>query len=872
MAVRSGVTLNGQPQFLNPGGSSGSGGPATSKSLTVQNWGSSSSPGFHKGGMYYAKGEMPAGKIPSISAGTMQIYGLRYWSDGSLKYARRLLRDTAYAASESRTYTITEASGAMPTGATAAVGNAGLVAALTGHDVKMTFASVQQQSQTGGDQYTPIYGQAAHGSGAFTASLAAHAAVATRCTLLTTGPVVDVWQLWGMATDNVGGAVDVHLKVNWYVTRWKNADGSTAGLQIGAVPSLDWWSVANKYYLIYDAALVDGSTTIQSYPGVQHPYASQWLAAVPSGNNAGRAPWIGAAQPTLFAPIDQATIVASGLCPPIRTAGVPAAVAIPTYVPCGSMEHRPNIDGTGLYIGRGIIPQPDADCFKRNDAQSLARLVVDSLAGLGVPYHFRSNRTRQRPGDSAADTANTSIVLAMAPKAASYSDFTAQGLPIAVNAYHGFGASTDPTFNANAQDNFNNAQGGTGIWSPSYDASHAVSYCYFAALLTGDEWLLEAQIDLALNLAHQSIYGYHNNIPFMLSGTAQAAAAAAPSSDTRAYTGLLGQWQADNIRSMGCAQTIQGHAWGLIPNDHVAFGYSQVILAHNGDYIAGSLTNMPADYVAAGEYFPPSQLGRFPTLVAAWQFAMICTGAYSTFLMTEDARWKALGDHSLTWTARIAGAGLFYLWDQYKTIDQQFASDWSTSNRKLLPENQFYCSINPDLTGGTTLTLNGGIFWNSVNDPPPPFQNGDVLLASKQQQTDLNGVMAPQNMADGQRFYLINVSNPGSANGNVYGPTNPPKVSFQLAATPGGSAVNFGADTTGLNFGWIPASAANYLVATTPPYVPGAINYVPIHMAAIMYGRVVGHPAVTTALLNATKAFVQPMALSTYSPYDLLAA
>ena len=413
-----------------------------SQSFTLTNWGSAASLGVYKRGTWFKKGDVPASQIPAVSSGAVQFYGLRYWKDGSLKYARMLLRDAGLNAGATRSYTMTSTASIVPSGSVAAIGNTGLAAALTGHDVKIAFTSVKTWdcSSTTGNY-------AALGSGSFTASLAVHAGTSTRWTLLTTGPVADVWQGWGMATDNTGGAPDAHLKVNWFVTRWKSADGSTLGFQIGAVVALDWWSVANKFFLLYDASLLDGSTTIASFPGVMHQYQSQWLMCVNDGGlNAGTVPWIGAAQPTLHCAFDRDYAVASGVVPPLDTAKRPTPATQLAYVPCGVVadpdtishanSHRTAIDATGGYNGRGVITRFDADAFMAGTVQAYTVARLNALSGLGVPYHYRSNRSRTRPGETTTDTANTIIPLLMQPKAASYSDFTAQGLPIAVDAYN----------------------------------------------------------------------------------------------------------------------------------------------------------------------------------------------------------------------------------------------------------------------------------------------------------------------------------------------------------------------------------------------------------------------------------------------------
>ncbi len=848
--------LNGRPFLINPAsGSAGNSGTTVSQAFSIQNFAASVSPGFHKCGVWFKKGDVPSGSIPQLGSGSAQFYAVRTWSDGSLKLARMLLRDTAWAASESRSYTMRAATGVLPSGSTAVAGDSSLVTALSGHDIKIGFANVTQFDGTN---------TAPHGSSSFTASLATHAATPTRWTTLTTGPIADVWQGWGMATDNASGVADAHLKVNWYVTRWKNTDGSTAGIQVGAVMALDWWSVSGKFRLNYDAALLDGATSIVSYTGVQHPYASQWLLAVQTGNNAGAAPWVTGTQPTLFTSFDRAYLISTGLCPPINGANPPAAVAPPAYVPCGAMEHRANIDGTGEYLGRGVIPTMDADFFKRLDPQALARARVNALAGLGVPYHYRSNRQRQRPGDAAPDTANTPIALIMRPKAASYSDFTAQGMPVAVDSYY------DGRSQGGAQDGVAYPLGGTGAWNTSGDSSHAVSYCYFMALVTGDEWLLEAQLDLASNLAHQSIYGYNNFRQLMLTGQPQQAAATAPSTDTSYWSGLCGQWLADNIRAMGWAQLILGHACGLVSADHVAFDYFQALLAHNGDYIAGSLNNMPADYVLAGAYYPPSELG-LNSISIPWMTAIQCTCAYANYLMTEDPRWKRLGDHTFNWTGRNAANGRFYAFDQYRTVDRLKNTSWSTTNKLLPAEQQPFVQVTPNLTATNGVFTMGSVYWNAVNQPPPPFTNGDMVVFTSETQSNGRGTI-PAGAVEGQVGYIRDVTNPQATSGNVYAAPTPPLTTFTIAATPSGPPLTWSSDTNGVNLAWRPQSAANYTTAQAYPYIPNWINYLPFHLSAVMMARQAGNPAATQSMRDQMLAFVVPMGPSTYSPYDMVAA
>lgn len=522
------------------------------------------------------------------------------------------------------------------------------------------------------------------------------------------------------------------------------------------------------------------------------------------------------------------------------------------------------IDGTGEYIGRGPFCQPDSDFLKRMDAQSLARARVNALAGLGVPYHYRSNRTRQRPGDATADTANTPIALLMAPKATSYSDFTAQGMPVAVNAYR------DPRTQGGSTDGHVYPDGGTGVWGPSGDSSHAVSYCYFMALVTGDEWLLEAQIDLVQNLAHQSIYGYNNFRQLMLTGQPQQAGATNPSTDTSYWSGLLGQWMPDNYRATGHSQLIIGQGIGIVPADHVAYSYLQAALAHNGDYIAGSLRNMPPDYVLAGAYYPPSELG-LNSIGVPWQGFFQVYSAYICYLLTEDLRWKALGDHTANWPIRNAAAGRFYALDQYRTIDKLKNANWGTTNKMIPAEQQPFVQITPNLDASGVCTM-GSVYWNAVSQNPPPFTNGDMVVFTSETQGGGNGTLPP-GATEGQVAYIRDLTNPNATSGNVYATASPPYTTFKLASTPGGPALTNLTATNDINLAWLPQSIATFPAAQSYPYIPLNSNaYVPLGLVALFAARQAGNPAATKAMRDAAAAFKASMGPNTYSPLDVLVA
>ena len=870
------------------GGASNGGKAPMSQTFSLSNWADSPSLGNYKRGVWFKRGDVPANYAPVISAGVAQFYAPIYWKDGSLKTARLLLRDASLASSTSRNYTVTAAGGPLPSGSKAMVGNIGLINALTGHDFKVSFSSVQTwdcSSTTGNFTYL--------GSGAFTASLATHAATSTRWTLLTTGPVADVWQGWGMATDNTSGVADAHLKVNWYITRWKNADATTLSFQIGAVVALDWWSVAKKFFLQYSTLLKDGNTVVLSYPGVKHQYQSQWLLCVNDGSsNAGTAPWVGAMQPTLSCSFDRDYVVSTGLVPPLDTSKRPTPSTQYAYIPCGVVadpdsdhpnSHRAAIDATGGYNGRGVITRFDSDAFMAGTPQAYAVARLNALSGLGVPYHYRSNRTRTRPGENTQDVANTVIPLIMRPKPVSYSDFTAVGLPVSVDAYtanntpdaarDGFTWQTGFCTIAGYPNyrNFSEATGSSGPWSTSIDASHAVSYCYFMALMSGDEWLLEAQIDLATNLAHQGIYGYHNY--------AQSFAVTWNSATPTDYwTGLLAQFQADAIRSLGWAQLIQGHAVGLTPPDHSAYSYLQAVTTHNGDYIQTNLDNIPADFALSSFYSPESQLG-LNSLYSPWMNAFIPVCAYTHFALNEDARWQRLGNFCATWTLKQAALGRWYSFDVYRTAHRRIRGVWNaTTNPEVPVEQQVVLEMIANLDGpSSTFSINQGAFWSSTGVCPPPLSNGDEVLFTSETDGNSNGVI-PVGGSEGQTVYIVNLA-PGSQITGRNPPATPP--SFRLASTIGGTPLTFNTTATGVNLGYFPQAASSVQVASAGadylsfPYIPDWGNYVPIHISVIMMARLAGNSAATQAIRDGAVAFRAPMVNSTggyYSAFDMVSS
>lgn len=816
-----------------------------SQSFTVPNWGTAPSAGLLKRGVWFSKGDVPAGSVPVSANGAIQFYGLRHYSDGSLQLARALIRDSDLAAGASHVYTLTTASGTMPSGSTKAIGNAGLVAALAGHDFKVNFTNVRD------------YANATYNGGTLVASLNAHAVTATRWELLTTGLVADVWQGWGLANDP-------HLKVNWYITRWKNADGTTRAFQIGAAPALDWWSVAGKSDLTYDAALMDGSTTILSYVGVQHGYHSQWLMCINDGTfNAGQVPFVGIAQPTLSYTFDKTYAIMCGvMAAPYRVNKIPQNIpAMNPYVPCNVVPndgHRTYLDAGGGYPGRGAVPRFDSDAFMAQTPQANTISRLNALTGLSVPFHFRSNRTRIRSGE-AADMANTNIVVLMAPKPASASDFTDQGLPQAVDAY----CSTSGGGSTVGQDGFvvpNRAS--WYFWNVSHDSSHAVSYSYYQGLISGDEWFVDAQQDITLNLLHQQIYLFQ--APILPWSTALNSAA-----PTDRYSGLLGLWggQDGNIRYFGWAALIQGHGFGLLPDDHQYKPFARALMAHQGDFLAANLDYLPDDFKAAGLFS-----ANTTSLDSVWMGAFGPIGSYFHYALNGDVRWKRVADMMVNWTMAQAEARRWYAWDGFRNLLKRSIEPWNAvTNPILAPADMPFLRVTFELDATATFTQGTAdafmtANWNDIYVNPPPLRNGDWVVFTKQEESGYQNAVTIPGVAEGTVGYIINLTDGDNFLGENHVGTGTP-LKFQVSATPGGPPMSFGGQVVSrVNMPTHVSSVSDpaYAVSSCPktiydfPYFYSPNNYIYIQYTAFNMARHAGHPRATDALTAAAKAFIAP--------------
>ena len=720
------------------------------QSFVLENYAAVASPGFAQRGLPFVQGDVPAGSSVWIRRGESAVPanfgGRTTWSDGSLKFCVFYMRDTNFASGESRTYDVMT----LPGTAFNDTGTKTL-ADITGvTNLRMEYTNVTETGDTG--PATVV------GSGFLTAAFNTHAAVATRVEKHTSGVVCEAWHVWGMA------GADPHLKVNWYVNLWKNADGSTYAVDVGAVSAQDWWSIAGKKRRDYNAALMNGATTIVSYTAVAHPYTTLWIACEKgtSNNRRGLAPWVLGAPPTLnYKPDASGYWVRTKLIPPYDFRRLPDSNtltgSILDYIPGAASYHRANMPGTGGYMGRGIYPNSDVVALFLQTAPDWAIARTGSLDGLHAGgFSRRSNNLRTKPGDVAADTANTviSVEMSIDGRTVAPYDFTAQGMPAPVQAFTV----------GNTLDGYTVHEGGNGVWSPD-NSAHLPNFCTLMYLVEGTRWHMEQlQTFASSTIVNQRDNIYEGN-PELLSYN-QAGIRATMSVPATTYRCMA---QVNGERGMGFVVNVLGCAAALTPDNHPASAFWKRYILHLGVYMADNLTYLPDDMKAAGrwiDYWGDNSPGDDATYggnsSSPWMLGMSSQCMSHAAAITGNAGIRdyarMLSNNSIA--AFIAGS---YLTHSYRTTFTTKRQQRSATH--LYGTRPFFLDV---LRG----SLNAGtdrITWEFLIFNMAPSA-GDILYL---------GAGRTAELPPGTPAYVVNVTGTGLGS------------SCQVSLTPGGTPVNF---------------------------------------------------------------------------------
>ena len=815
--------------------------PGTTKVTTfvVSNFSSEMSKGFIRLGLPFKKGDVPTGSALAISVDDRTIAAQfderTTWNDGSLKFAVCHLRDRDFAGDEGRTYSVnrTLSSGFDNTGVKA------LGDISKAHRFNIAFENVQKYDGAA----TSVYG-----AGRFNADFNTHTNTATRVTKIHSGQVCEGWLVWGMATD-ANGTPDAHLKTNWHVDIWKNADGSVADIEFSVVVAQDWWSIKGKYLLNYTATLKDSEKVLQAYSNVTHPYNSHWITCrLQDDDNEGRRHWASGNCPTLVYKPDKSYWVSTGLVPPLNLALEPKSCATVSgnqggpytshYIPCSGQNHRTDVDQTGSYPGRGLITNMDGIAFLRQTAADFRWARLNAYAGLHIPYHHRSNRSRVRRGEK-ADTANMIISTVMLPLSPNADNFTLDGMPAPVEAYAG---SNTPSQYA---DSYVSPLGGTGVWRVAVpgQASHAVNFSYFMYLHEGERYFLDATIDLAANLVQQmdgTIYGGRPLTAYCDENWREFVDIFHPPNVQWSAIGSM--LRASNIRAAGWAAAIFGSASALCPDNDIQKHYLIALNAHQFAWCIDGMRYMPKSMKDAGWWL---QYDRGDFDYAPYMHNFVCLGSLFNFQLTECVDAKTLGAMTASVSIGLAEGGL-YRAASMQLFGRPVTAPWNPITNDFFPRASAIINYFMTTISRMTNTLNA----YDVLQGELPVREGDVLFPADVAYI-YPKIAIPTELTPGKRYYIINLSGTKQ------------NYTFQISEIPGGSPVIFTKDYPktsakrgGAYFGWFPAYSNDYTVADPEIYIPSADGFVAITRAALVMANRNGVTNATGALVSKAQKFL----------------
>jgi hypothetical protein len=587
-------------------------------------------------------------------------------------------------------------------------------------------------------------------------------------------------------------------------------------------------------------------------------------------NNFCRAPWIGGAMPTLTYGFDKAYWAQCAAVPPFDTSlPTPAAfdTTLPSFVPChGTSVDVENVDGTGAHGTRGVVTGMDGAAFMRQGAFDYAYSRAFAQNAIHAPFHFRSNRTRTRPGEGSADTANSVISLTMLPKAASAYDFTSDGLPIAVNAYQDGRTSSD------FADGYVQAVGGYGGWSRSYpDSSHLYSYAYMSYLFDGSPWLLESGIiDWTMYSIQQQVGQNYARRPLLLDDYRAAGYAQFASMPVVTYTGISTYCAPTNGRAAAFAINHLGQAAGITPDAHEAARFLRLLNSHNGDWIAQSLQYMPASQKAYGEWGDITPTGNFllganVLLTAPWFSALITITALCNYRSTGVDGYRQLGMMTANKCVGLATQGPYFTSAYYGQASSNIVGPINFgSNDWVNPRQMGTANTSAATTSGSDV-LTAFDQWNEGSSQACQLALavGDTLRFTPVLTPNDSATQhpLPSGVSEGTDYFIVaKLQSYGGFNSNVWD-------QVRISATPGGAPIVFSSTVTPAALLLRPASAS-VSVATSSPLIPSGDTYMFLHAGALAIATKYGHASAAAALAK-MQTFLAPASRNSYMPSAL---
>lgn len=743
--------------------SSGGGGGGGSTDTLIQsatrtntNSGAASSSN-HLFGMMWQMGD-----IPSTASVVVKVSGVEvrasfvnraYYPDGSLYTCHVAIDDTTIAASSSRAYDFYVRTNSSFDDTDPATNFTTLLAA---HDLKGEFTSVTE---------TDTAGTRTHASGTMFAAFT-YGDVSGRVEKVIASPCIERWLCWGYVKDGATGtgSADAHLKCYFHVTRWRNSDGTEKALYATMVPAQEEVAVASKKRLNYTLTFKDGSTTLGTYTSVQHPYHAQFATVRNTDDtNHARAICVSGSECWLITSRDKAYMrLCEGFYPfkdGLTPTGITPSASTNTFTPFSAQIHQPSIDSGGGSAGRGCMPQPDVIAWMQPSAANNRIARVCAHAGLHVGYHVR-----QAYGSNAIASP---FILLMDDDTGddSTTRWNADGLP------NGSYISWD---SRPAQDGENGGyvqyEGGSGVWTLSGGPSHASPYCAYQWFEEGEEYFLQALLDLFTILTIQRVGDIYGNRQALLwSGVGGG------------YAGFSGLgipttlWSATYIiegsqeRGTAWATAIALWSW-TCPANRAYCDYIQALVMHMDNFLDQFLSYTPASLLATGVLYVREDVE------STWQQGFICHQACRGKRQLGSPGYTALAEHIANYAIGHITGNLFKT-VAYHGNSRTKAGAWDSSTNPFLDADDHLTLVTVSYVASTdVLTVDLSADSSMAAVRANYIHNNDECYISTVNDS-LGAEAVIPGTSVGTKYYVINVAQPTSTT-----------ITFQLSTSAGGSA------------------------------------------------------------------------------------
>jgi len=714
------------------------------------------STGLFRVGLAFEKGDVASGRILQAEIGgtelsrSARMLNRNYWSDDSLRSCILVGDAGTFAASETKTIDVKAVIGSQGT------------SSLTPETYidSQDDLTVEITNHTGSSNNTNV--------GDLTFSLQTAMDTSTRVEITDdTDMCVRFW-CW----EQVGN--DEHLICLNYVDIWLDTNGSTV-LAVEWTPVLSqhsyvddpYGTAQDKQIRNYDAAIKDGTTTLESHTSLYHCYYCRWAALrTDDDDQHARRLWLNkasTAMPTLnlkYSAASKRKMAKTGYLPPLTTNSshitVPRVYSQTDHTPLGETptsstgnahNHRKAINGTGAYNGRGAISDMDAQCLMLQGADDWRTARVSAQAGLSVHFHIRDHRTASggfANGDVSAGLIPAKVDLLGAQ---SYT-----GLASELNASIDGGSNNDLADDAPVSGSVD--RGAFTAWDPA----HHVSYSYFMAFVEGEAYLQDAVLSAAHwpmhDVPHEVAAALDSNLLFGANHATRASTQSIPS--TTYGTNYL-VWSQE--REMAWTQYAVLRAYQLMRDGDRHKSYFENLLKNASDFIEDSIS-----------YFPSSQTSKGSTIHtqggvgSPWMNNFQVLAAFDTVPIADDEGWTGFK----TWAEQAAKLlANTYEHDPYASLSYRhlYTLDGAT---KLV-----YAPV------GETLILRSGDVTSDVFTITNPlsgleWKDDDICYMSEDSDQNVT-VNPPSPLAINTKYYVVNA-------------TSSPNT-FQLSATQGGSAI-----------------------------------------------------------------------------------